>query len=338
MKLQKNESIVFIGEEWSSLRYGSIIENSICLKRHLLQKDNSIYNKNADYVIDVEKGRIRRTSQSNMPDWSQNVFYNQESFDHKLYDTYGNSEFTVYIDYEYDEMKGDCEIILPEAFDKTSTKGISQKFKLKIRTNSKINYAVLGDSISTGAEASIEENKYFNRFADKIMTINPRCFVEVHMKALGGEDSTGGLNRINADVISVNPDIVTIAYGMNDQNVNSIGGHFVEPEVFEKNISSMVEAILNSTDAEVVLLTPCLPNPKWKYASGDVELYGQANRNVGRNYNVAVADVQRLWLLELSAGKSHESLLMNNMNHPNDYGHWIYFMALEKLLNEDESI
>ncbi|HOJ11894.1 MAG TPA: hypothetical protein PK733_15070 [Clostridiales bacterium] len=38
---------------------------------------------------------------------------------------------------------------------------------------------------------------------------------------------------------------------------------------------------------------------------------------------------------ELVAGKSHESLLLNNINHPNDYGHWLYFKALERLLSEE---
>jgi hypothetical protein len=29
--------------------------------------------------------------------------------------------------------------------------------------------------------------------------------------------------------------------------------------------------------------------------------------------------------------KKPEDLLANNVNHPNDWGHWIYFQVLEKL-------
>jgi hypothetical protein len=36
-----------------------------------------------------------------------------------------------------------------------------------------------------------------------------------------------------------------------------------------------------------------------------------------------------LWQEELAAGKSHESLLLNNLNHPNDYGHEVYYKALK---------
>jgi len=219
MKIQKNESLVLIKEEWSSLRYGNIVESSICLKKQPLQEQNDasiIYYKSIDYVIDIEKGRIRRSRQSRIPNWSQNVFYNQINFDHTQYDSYGNSEFTVYVDYEYDDLKHDFDRGTSQTLSPNISRGLSPKFISKLNAAGKVRYVVYGDSISTGAEASIEENKYFNRFADYIRYLYPQCSVEVQMKALGGEDSNGGLKRVDNDVISINPDVVTIAYGMND--------------------------------------------------------------------------------------------------------------------------
>lgn len=55
-------------------------------------------------------------------------------------------------------------------------------------------------------------------------------------------------------------------------------------------------------------------------------------RRLANQYEVALADVQKLWLAELAAGKSNASLLMNNVNHPNEYGHSLYARALAELL------
>jgi hypothetical protein len=41
----------------------------------------------------------------------------------------------------------------------------------------------------------------------------------------------------------------------------------------------------------------------------------------------AYADVYHFWM-SLAARKKPEDLLANNINHPNDFGHWIYFEAL----------
>jgi len=38
------------------------------------------------------------------------------------------------------------------------------------------------------------------------------------------------------------------------------------------------------------------------------------------------------YVVDAAAGKSHESLLFNNLNHPNDYGHGLYASALALLL------
>ena len=44
----------------------------------------------------------------------------------------------------------------------------------------------------------------------------------------------------------------------------------------------------------------------------------------------AFADVYRPWM-KIAFRKKPEDMLANNINHPNDFGHWIYFQALEKM-------
>jgi hypothetical protein len=82
--------------------------------------------------------------------------------------------------------------------------------------------------------------------------------------------------------------------------------------------------------AEVVLLSTFPPNPKWHFGSHHMEAYAEATEQVAREKQCAYADVYHLWV-SLAARKKPEDLLANNINHPNDFGHWIYFEALQSL-------
>jgi hypothetical protein len=94
----------------------------------------------------------------------------------------------------------------------------------------------------------------------------------------------------------------------------------------------MVREIRANTDADIVLITPCLPNPRWVFASSNTEDYAAALHQIRAEYGVALADLRKIWLEHLAAGKTQESLLVNNVNHPNNYGHFLYAQAMEQLL------
>jgi lysophospholipase L1-like esterase len=115
---------------------------------------------------------------------------------------------------------------------------------------------------------------------------------------------------------------------MNDQNL--FDGEVAVPyAIYESNIRMIIESTLRSCETDIVLVTPCEPNPMWKYTSGLMDGYAEVLRRLGKEYDIGVADVNEIWKQELLAGKTPESLLLNNINHPNDYGHWLYYRAFE---------
>src|SRR5690606_13675663 len=105
----------------------------------------------------------------------------------------------------------------------------------------------------------------------------------------------------------------------------------VPVEEFIANLEKMVNLVLEQTSATPILIAGCLPNPKWQHTSGLANAYADAIRTLGDRIGVAVSDVNQLWNEELRAGKTPESLLLNNINHPNDYGHSIYAQAFQQL-------
>ena len=90
----------------------------------------------------------------------------------------------------------------------------------------------------------------------------------------------------------------------------------------------LIDRIRADTGAEVVLFSAFPPNPKWHFGSHNMEAYAIATEAVAREKDCAFADVYRLWMT-VASKKKPEDLLANNINHPNDYGHWIYCQALE---------
>ena len=328
---QVGESIVMVGEKTQKLRYSDIIKGSVHVRSKTLASDegNEEFTEGADFVINYMEGTIRRIASGRIPDWSNHVLYGNTNFNHTLYEDYSNDKYTLYMDYSYVD-KGMAVHSL-----EGSNAGFGKKLQhsaAKLKQGCSINYVVYGDSISTGAEASRDCYKYFNRFADRLRQVYPEGRVNVFMKAIGGEDSKGGLARFQDDVLPLKPDVISIGYGMNDQNIFEGGKIGVPVDIFEKNIRSMVLMLQEIGNIDIILVTPCIPNPLWIHSSGYAHRYAEAIRKVGAEFDVCVADLQSLWIRELDAGKTHESLLLNNINHPNDYGHWLYYRTLTEVL------
>ncbi len=318
----QGETVVFHGIEEQKLRHFPLFGEAVDLRGPLTNEIH--FTQGLDYTIDYEMGTIKRKEKSRIPNWQEHPMYGQVGIDHRVYPNYSNARYTCTINYSNVAGVSDAieEKIIPKL--------MSPLFE-RLNTEKDYTYVVFGDSISTGAEASCKELAYHERFAAKLRSCYPNANIQVEMKAIGGESSRRGLERIE-DVISMKPDLVTIGYGMNDQNRQPDGTNAISTEEFERNLSEMVLRIRQDTTADIILITPCLPNPNWMFASENVTDYADVIRCIGRASGVAVADVQRIWLEELAAGKSHESLLLNNLNHPNDYGHKLYYSALEPFL------
>ena len=60
--------------------------------------------------------------------------------------------------------------------------------------------------------------------------------------------------------------------------------------------------------------------------------YAAGLRTLAQKEKVPLADVQALWERELAHGKRLCDLLLNDVNHPTSYGHYLYAAMLETLI------
>jgi lysophospholipase L1-like esterase len=195
----------------------------------------------------------------------------------------------------------------------------------KLRAGQDVRIVAYGDSITAGGDATTPDLIFWVRWADDLQKRYPRARVAASNGATGGDSTVQGLQRLQEKVLQAKPDLVLVGFGMNDHN---IGGVPI-PE-FERNLDTILSRVRDQTGAEVILFSAFPPNPNWKFGTRRMEEYAAATRRVAQRRACAYADVFDNWQA-LAARKKPEDLLGNNINHPNDFGHWIYFRVFQEL-------
>ncbi|MBE8721855.1 SGNH/GDSL hydrolase family protein [Sphingobacterium pedocola] len=129
--------------------------------------------------------------------------------------------------------------------------------------------------------------------------------------AKGGMVAQWGVENAEQRVANENPDLVVIAFGMNDGTFG----------VSEADFIGQLQRIMDITKkknpaCEFVLVSPMLANPLAIHSKSQ-ESYRIPMLNLATK-GVAVADVT-LWHKWLLQNKSYQDMTSNNINHPNDY-------------------
>ena len=315
---QIGESVVFIGEEPAALAYLPVQGQPLTLRNTYLAGSNTMqYEPGRDFVVDYAAGTLRRTEHSRLPDFRRNLLFGQEQFDHSKFPGFGNGGFFGFVDYSFAGP-------VSWPIQKPQTE-LLRATREKLASGKKVKIVAFGDSITAGGDATEPGLIFWRRWADGLQRKYPNSVVTALNGATGGDSTVQGLNRLSDKVLVENPDLVLIGFGMNDHNVGS-----VPIQQFESNLKQMMVLIRTQTAAEIVLFSAFPPNPKWKFGTHQMAKYAEATERVAGELRCAYADVFTNWEM-LAARKKPEDLLGNNINHPNDFGHWIYYRVFEEL-------
>ncbi|MSU56931.1 MAG: hypothetical protein EXS35_01900 [Pedosphaera sp.] len=311
------ESVVLIGQEPANLAFTpSKLIDLRSTYRDALPKTFH-YQAGRDFVV-TSAGAIQRTPNSRIPDFGSNILYRKEDFNHGEFPGYGNGPFFVYVDYQHREAWQPLRVkpgLSAAALPVTSG---------KLHAGESLCIVAYGDSITAGGEATESGLIFWERWAEVLRKKYPRAHIAITNGATGGDSTAQGLQRLPAKVLSQKPDLVLIGFGMNDHNREGFG---VPLGQFAENLRVMIDRIRADTGAEIVLFSAFPPNPKWHFGSHNMAAYADTTEEVAREKRCAFADVFHWWQ-DFVARKKPEDLLANNINHPNDFGHWIYFQAL----------
>lgn len=234
---------------------------------------------------------------------------------------------------------------------------ITEKIKMDMEgliKNGPITIVAFGDSITHGSlgfnDANNYESVYWNRLRKKINNYSSGIPVNVINAGIGGTSAKWSIERTDAQVLSHNPDLVIVCFGLNDVNgtledyIDSLG------IIFDKCNKNGTETIFLSPNMLNTYVTKRIKTTDFAgYAaktaemqnSGRMDKYIYAACDKARSMNVAVCDCYSKWK-ELSKIMDTTKLLANDINHPIKEMHELFAVELFKCIfkesNEKENL
>lgn len=192
-----------------------------------------------------------------------------------------------------------------------------------------ITLVVMGDSISEGANASgvimapPHQPAYAGLIAQRLELSAPGS-VLLHNYSKGCTCSAWGKEQ-SARVIAAKPDLLIVAFGMNDAS------NRVDPVEFQCNIRALIDSVRTELPTcEFIVISGMTPNPDWHLFLPEVRRDMHERLQALAGEGVAFCDVYSVWT-ELVRRKGFFSLTGNGVNHPNDFGHRVYADCLHVL-------
>ncbi|MDD1759091.1 MAG: SGNH/GDSL hydrolase family protein [Methanothrix sp.] len=183
-----------------------------------------------------------------------------------------------------------------------------------------ITIVAFGDSITAGFAVRRGFPSFWKEMLSKKY---PDAEVELINAGVSGDTSMDGLARLDWAVLSYEPDLVTINFGINDC---VLGLGLVE---FEANFVEMVRGIRAGPNSEILLLSSQpLETPPYDLMVRD---YYQAIERMAKQMDVGFVDVYGAWMEQVGKGTPLSSLILPGLDHPNEAGYRIMAEELMKL-------
>ncbi len=200
----------------------------------------------------------------------------------------------------------------------------------KLLNKEPLSIVVVGDSISAGCNASgwAEGAPYQPPYPELLrrhLEVRFQGQAALQNPSVSGTDTRWVLTTIDK-VVEPKPDLVIVAFGMNDAAGRSAKEYRANTEEVLAKIRERLP------DVEFILVASMLGNRDWTRLQQDLfPQYRDALAGLCRP-GIALADLTSIWagFLEL---KQDWDQTGNGVNHPNDFGHRVYAQVLATLLD-----
>ena len=220
----------------------------------------------------------------------------------------------------------------PEAPNSSVAERLLPKSLKKLQSGESLKILAWGDSVTTF-------NRYQTMFVERLKARYPNAKIELVTEAWGGRNTgsylgepPGSEHNYQEQVLNRKPDLI-ISEFVND-------GGLSEAKVEERY--GKILADFRKIGAEWIILTPHYVRPSWMGLSSqrniddDPRAYVKGVRLFAEKNQVAVAEGSlrygRLW----RQGIPYITLMENNINHPNVYGHTLFADSLMALFPRSE--
>lgn len=189
----------------------------------------------------------------------------------------------------------------------------------KLRLKRKIVYGAVGGSITEGAGATCQELRYVEQFAAWLREHYRNPGVEVVNAGIGASNSLFGAFRVEKDLLSHAPDLITVEYAVNDTT---------NPDTAASYEALLRKCLELSSDTAVILIST-------------MNYLGENKQHLhipsGIHYHLPMISYRDAVYPEVSAGQIAWSDISPDTVHPNDLGHTLIKDMLVMLMQELET-
>ena len=327
------ESVLFIKDGEGGAKVKLLFTPTKVL-RVASSSDETVYEAGRDYVWHPGSSEFTLPAGSRIS-WKtpQDLRRPAKSQKYALTHRDGNGEILFGATHEYHDM----QTLVTYEHDPAAWKGLTPAFASKelpktvkiLAARQPLKIALLGDSISTGCNASgwAKVAPHQPPYQDLLVLKLEAAYggkVTLENFAVGGTSTDWGVTNIGK-VIDAKPDLVILAFGMNDSSGRPA-------KDYAANTQKMIAAVKKAQpDAEIILVATMLGNKDW--VALKQELFPQYRDALAGlcEPGIALADMTSIWA-ELLNHKQDWDLTGNGVNHPNDFGHRVYTQVLSALL------
>lgn len=202
-----------------------------------------------------------------------------------------------------------------------------------------VTIAFLGDSVTQGCfECYFDKNgvqtvfdsksAYPMRVKEILNTLYPSAQINIINSGISGDNVVNGNNRFERDITPFNPDMVVVAFGLNDscQGKEKVEQYTKALEnIFEKTKSIGAECIFIFQNMMNTRVSAHLKEEREKELAkhfaniqndGVLDFYYEAAKAVANECEVPFCDIYGVWKKMYENGVDITELLANKYNHP----------------------
>ena len=187
----------------------------------------------------------------------------------------------------------------------------------------------IGDSITGVYYHSGGLRAYPEMLHIALQKIHPQAQVTVRNAGISGDTTTGGLKRLERDVLAQKPHLVTIMFGMNDLVRTPIAD-------FQNNLREIIRRC-RAIDAEVVLCTQNSIVESPQRPGAKLAEFTQAIRDIAKAESLPVADCFAAFEAIHAQDALEWNLLLSDPIHPNMAGHKLFAETIAQTITGQQA-
>ncbi len=203
----------------------------------------------------------------------------------------------------------------------------------KLNAGGSLSVLAWGDSVTAGGQASDAAHQYQSQFVTMLKARFPKANITLTTAGWGGRNSDSFLNEpptseynFERAVIQRKPDLIVMEF------VNDSG---MDPATVETKYSYLLKRF-TEIGAEWVIVGPHFVWQEWMGSKtvkieSDPRPYVAGIRAFSKKHNIPLADTGLRYGHLAKEGIPYVTLMCNSLNHPNDFGHEMFALAIMEL-------